>query len=62
MKSKLPSYVNACFFIFLDDPYGKIFDLSDTICVLNKTENANVKVFDLVIGFNELKLLLKPYS
>ena len=50
------------FFIFLDDPYGKIFDLFDTICVLNKTENANVKVFDLVIGFNESKLLLKPYS
>ena len=50
------------FFIFLDDPYGKIIDLSDTICVLNKTENANVKVFDLVIEFNESKLLLKPYS
>ena len=37
----------------LDDPSGRIF-------VLNKTENVNINLSDMMTRINELKTLAKP--
>ena len=39
-----------------------IFDLSDKIRVSNKTENIDVKVFNVIIGFDETKKSVKHIS
>ena len=43
----------------LDDPSALIFDLFQRLCVPNKTENLDVKVFDMITGINESKSLVK---
>ena len=37
-------------------------DLSNKLCVLNKTENLNLSVFNLITGKNESKTLTKHIS
>ena len=37
-------------------------DLSNKICVLNKTEDLNLSMFNMITGINELKLLTKHIS
>ena len=34
-------------------------DLSNRLCVTNKTEDLNLSIFDMIIGMNELKTLTK---
>ena len=37
-------------------------DLSNKVCVANKTEDLNLSVFSMIIGINELKTLTKYIS
>ena len=37
-------------------------DLSNKVCVPNKTEYLNLNVFNLIAGVNELKILTKHIS
>ena len=37
-------------------------DLSNTMCVPNKTEDVNLYVFNMIAGINELKTLAKHIS
>ena len=37
-------------------------DLSNNVCVPNKTENLNLNVFNMIIGRNESKILTKHVS
>ena len=37
-------------------------DLSNKVCVPNKTEDLNVRVFDMIAGINESKILTKHIS
>ena len=37
-------------------------DLSNRVCALNKTEDLNLSVFNMVTGINELKILSKHAS
>ena len=37
-------------------------DLSNKVCVANKTEDLNLSVFSMIIGINELKILTKYIS
>lgn len=39
----------------LDNPSAIILDLSDRICIPNKTEDANLKAFNTLTGINESK-------
>ena len=42
--------------------YEIIFDMSDRLCVPNKTENVNVEVVSMISRNNELKLTVKSTS
>ena len=46
----------------LDGLYEMIIDMSDRLCVPNKTENVNVEVVSLISRNNELKLTVKSTS
>ena len=37
-------------------------DLSNEVCVPNKTEDLNLRVFDMIIGISESKKLTKQIS
>ena len=37
-------------------------DLSDRICVLSKSEDLNLKLFNIISGMNESKTLVKHIS
>ena len=37
-------------------------DLSNRVCVPNKTENLKLSVFDMITGINETKILTKHIS
>ena len=37
-------------------------DLSNKVCVLNKTEDFNLSLFKMIIGINESNTLTKPIS
>ena len=37
-------------------------DLSNKVCVVNKTEDLNLKVFNMITGINESKTLTKQVS
>ena len=37
-------------------------DLSNKVCVPNKTEDLNLSVFNMITGINELKTLTKHIS
>ena len=37
-------------------------DLSNKVCVSNKTEDLNLSVFNMIAGINESKSLAKPIS
>ena len=37
-------------------------DLSNTVCVPNKTEDLNLSVFNMIAGVNESKTLIKQIS
>ena len=39
-----------------------IFDLSDRLCVPNKTKKVNLKMFYIIKGMNESKTLIKQSS
>ena len=39
-----------------------IDDLSDVSCVSNKTEDVNLKIFNMITGMHESKLLVKNIS
>ena len=45
-----------------DDLFAMIFDLSDRLCVPNKTKKVNVKMFCIIKGMNESKTLIKQSS
>ena len=36
--------------------------MSNNVCVLNKTENLNLSLFDMIIGINESETLTKHKS
>ena len=42
--------------------FNTINDLSNKVCVSNKTENLNLSMFDIITGINELKTLTKHIS
>lgn len=46
----------------VDGLYEIIFDMSDRLCVPNKTENVNVEVVSMISRNNELKLTVKSTS
>ena len=53
------------FMISLDKYNGSgnvVDDLSTKICVLSKTKDLNVKVFDMITTINETKTLMKHIS
>ena len=37
-------------------------DISNKVCVPNKTEALNLSVFNMILGLNELKILTKDIS
>ena len=37
-------------------------DLSNKVCVLNKTEDLNLSVFNMITGINESKIIIKHIS
>ena len=47
---KLDRYVGSC---------NTLNDLSNKVCVPNKTEDLNLSVFNMIIGINESKTLTK---
>ena len=49
----LNKYVESC-----NSPY----DLSNRVCVPNKTEDLNLHVFNMITGINESKTLIKHIS
>ena len=50
---KLDRYVGSC---------NTLNDLSNKVCVPNKTENLNLSVFSIITGINESKTLTKHIS
>ena len=42
--------------------YNTLNDLSNKVCIPNKTEDLNLSVFNMVKGINELKTLTKHIS
>ena len=50
---KLDRYVGSC---------NTLNDLSNKVCVLNKTEDLNLSMFNMITGINELKTLTKHIS
>ena len=42
--------------------FNTLNDLSNKVCVPNKTEYLNLNVFNLIAGVNELKILTKHIS
>ena len=50
---KLDSCIGSC---------NTLNDLSNKICVPNKTEDSNLSLFDMITGINELKTLTKRIS
>ena len=42
--------------------YNTLNDLSNKVCVLNKTEDLNLIVFNMITGINESKALTKHIS
>ena len=42
--------------------YYKIHDLSNNVCIPNKTEDLNLRVFNMITGINEWKTLTKHIS
>ena len=50
---KLDRYAESC---------NTINDLSNKVCVLNETEDLNLKVFNMIAGINESKTLTKHIS
>ena len=39
-----------------------LYDLSNRVCVRNKTEDLNLNVFNIIAGINESKILTKHIS
>ena len=50
---KLDRYVGSC---------NTLNDLSNRLCVPNKTEDINLSLFKMIAGINESKTLAKPIS
>ena len=50
---KLDRYVGSC---------NTLNDLSNKVCIPNKTEDLNLSVFNMITGINESKLLTKHIS
>ena len=50
---KLDRFVGSC---------NKINDLSNKVCIPNKTEDLNLSVFNMIAGINELKKLTNHIS
>ena len=59
---------HSCYYPFMvrlnryDGSYNTLDDLSSKICFLNKTENVNLYVFNMVTGKNESKTRTKNIS
>ena len=49
----LDKYIGSC---------NSVDDLSTKICILNKIQNVNIKVFKMIASMNEAKILVKNIS